>query len=41
MKLDPLQCIVDGHVNINTIPEMYEKGAREFVLGKSGLFVKI
>ena len=27
-------------MNINTIPEMYEKGAREFVLGKSGLFGK-
>lgn len=35
-----IKIVVDGHVNINTIPEMYEKGAREFVLGKSGLFGK-
>lgn len=35
-----INIVVDGHVNINTIPEMYEKGAREFVLGKSGLFGK-
>ena len=32
--------VVDGHVNLKTIPEMYEKGAREFVLGRSGLFGK-
>ena len=30
--------VVDGHVNQKTIPEMFEKGAREFVLGRSGLF---
>ena len=30
--------VVDGHVNLKTIPEMYKRGAREFVLGKSGLF---
>ena len=35
-----IDIVVDGHVNLNTIPEMYEKGAREFVLGKSGLFGK-
>ena len=33
-----IDIVVDGHVNLNTIPEMYERGAREFVLGKSGLF---
>ena len=30
--------IVDGNVNQTTIPDMYKNGAREFVLGKSGLF---
>tara|TARA_Y100001978_G_C23668741_1_gene422590 strand:- start:714 stop:1403 length:690 start_codon:yes stop_codon:yes gene_type:complete len=39
-KTDNIKIVVDGHVNINTIPEMYQKGAREFVLGKSGLFGK-
>lgn len=33
-----IDIVVDGHVNLKTIPEMYSKGAREFVLGKSGLF---
>ena len=37
---DSIKIVVDGHVNLKTIPEMYEKGAREFVLGKSGLFGK-
>ena len=32
--------VVDGHVNLTTIPDMYKQGAREFVLGKSGLFGK-
>ena len=35
---DLVNIVVDGHVNLNTIPEMYKNGAREFVLGKSGLF---
>ena len=35
---DKVSLVVDGHVNLKTIPEMYRKGAREFVLGKSGLF---
>ena len=35
-----IKIVVDGHVNNKTIPEMYEKGAREFVLGRSGLFGK-
>lgn len=29
---------IDGNVNLETITEMYESGAREFVLGRSGLF---
>ncbi len=35
---DLVSIVVDGHVNLKTIPEMYKNGAREFVLGKSGLF---
>lgn len=35
---DLVNIVVDGHVNLKTIPEMYKNGAREFVLGKSGLF---
>ena len=35
-QTDSVAIVVDGHVNINTIPKMYQKGAREFVLGKSG-----
>jgi len=30
--------VADGHVNLKTIPQMFENGATEFVLGKSGLF---
>tara|TARA_B100001027_G_C16249723_1_gene323798 strand:- start:621 stop:1340 length:720 start_codon:yes stop_codon:yes gene_type:complete len=37
---DSVEIVVDGHVNLNTIPKMYQNGAREFVLGKSGLFGK-
>ena len=33
-----IKIIADGNVNLNTIPDMYNNGAREFVLGKSGLF---
>ncbi len=33
-----IQIIADGNVNLKTIPDMYKNGAREFVLGKSGLF---
>ena len=33
-----IKIIADGNVNLNTIPDMYQNGAREFVLGKSGLF---
>ena len=33
-----IKIIADGHVNTKTIPNMYKNGAREFVLGKSGLF---
>ena len=33
-----IQIIADGNVNLKTIPDMYQNGAREFVLGKSGLF---
>jgi len=35
---DHIKIIADGNVNLKTIPEMYKNGAREFVLGKSGLF---
>ncbi len=30
--------VADGHVNLNTIPDLFNNGAREFVMGKSGLF---
>ncbi len=33
-----ISIIADGNVNLNTIPSMFKSGAREFVLGKSGLF---
>lgn len=33
-----IKIIADGNVNTKTIPDMYKNGAREFVLGKSGLF---
>ena len=33
-----IRIIADGNVNLKTIPDMYQNGAREFVLGKSGLF---
>ncbi len=33
-----ISIIADGNVNLSTIPLMYKSGAREFVLGKSGLF---
>ena len=37
---DSVNIVVDGHVNVKTIPDMFDKGAREFVLGRSGLFGK-
>ena len=39
-QTDSVEIVVDGHVNLNTIPKMFQNGAREFVLGKSGLFGK-
>ena len=33
-----IDIVVDGNVNLRTIPNMYKNGAREFVLGRSGLF---
>ena len=33
-----ISIVVDGNVNLKTIPLMFKNGAREFVLGKSGLF---
>ena len=35
---DRITITADGHVNLSTIPDLYKNGAREFVLGKSGLF---
>ena len=35
---DRITITADGHVNLKTIPDLYNNGAREFVLGKSGLF---
>ncbi len=33
-----IDIVADGNVNLSTIPKMYKSGAREFVLGRSGLF---
>jgi ribulose-phosphate 3-epimerase len=33
-----IKIVADGNVNLKTSPDMYQNGAREFVLGKSGLF---
>lgn len=37
-SMEHISIVVDGNVNLSTIPEMYRNGASEFVLGKSGLF---
>ena len=37
-SMEHISIVVDGNVNVSTIPEMYRNGASEFVLGKSGLF---
>jgi len=37
-SMERVSIVVDGNVNVHTIPEMHRNGAREYVLGKSGLF---